>query len=176
MYKRQDYNQEEQCDVLSSCFWDDGVRLGQWYESQDSLYVDINNFSSFYGFQNNEELSLYGSLGDDNECFKFEFDYESSDNDTLIYNIDSISRFGNNECIGSPISGICETTDSFGIFTEDLCLSSGGSWSPYLNEYDINNFKFFINIFRFVFIFLVLVIFYTVFGVFSTVSGVCCTV
>ena len=59
-----------------------------------------------------------------------------------IYNIDSISRFGNNECIGSPISGICETTDSFGIFTEDLCLSSGGSWSPYLNEYDINNFKF----------------------------------
>ena len=82
-----DYNQEEQCDVLSSCFWDNGIRNGQWFESQDSLYIDIDSFSSFYGFQQDQELSLFGSLGDDNECFRFDFDFFNNENDTLIYNI-----------------------------------------------------------------------------------------
>ena len=41
---------------------------------------------------------------------------------------------------GSPIYGSCETT-SFGIFTEELCVSNNGVWTPYLNEYNINDFK-----------------------------------
>ena len=136
-----DYSQEEQCNVLSSCFWDDGIRNGTWLQSQDSLYFDIEDLSSFYGFQSDQDLILYGSLGDENDCFKFDFTYSSVDSDTLMYNIDSISRYGNNECNGSPIYGSCET-DNFGIFNQELCIENGGIWSPYLDEYDISEFKF----------------------------------
>ena len=60
------------------------------------------------------------------------------------YNIIEISRFGNFDCEGLEIKGYCES-DDYAIYDIDSCNDSGGQWTSYVSEFNIEDFYMYNN-------------------------------
>ncbi|MBI45498.1 MAG: hypothetical protein CMG66_04970 [Candidatus Marinimicrobia bacterium] len=134
----------EDCNLNNECYWNNGIFNGGWIKSafSDSLLLTGDTYftnSIAFKSQDNLNLEIFDNQIEQNDCYKFNFILESINDDTLKYDIDYISRFGNSNCLGNQILGYCES-DNYGIFDEIECTDSGGNWISYTSEYPINTF------------------------------------
>ena len=139
------YDDISMCNTLEACSWNDGIIQGSWQDAEIAgnftFDIDFNGlFDSISGYNENSQLILLGKQNALNDCYKLKFELENENK----YNIIEISRFGNFDCEGLEIKGYCES-DDYAIYDIDSCNDSGGQWTSYVSEFNIEDFYMYNN-------------------------------